>query len=228
MDKQPLTEVEIQQQIHHDQEVMKGWKVAAIPCSSPAENDAELSEGEFTQKSNHQRDEYLRKRAGHLIVKEAKKRLKKANREQKRLGGPIILWTFKGVKKGRTIMAQKEEMAAAAAEEKEKAKEAKAKAKAKKKPAKKAKKAKKEKKAKKGGKTRRPRVVDGKITLLEKTNPKRKGSKAYKRYELYKKHKTIAGYLDGGGKRSTLRYDEKHGFIKTSGVKTSADVKKEK
>lgn len=227
MDKQPLTEVEIQQKIHHDQEIMKGWKVAAIPCSSPAENDAELSEGEFTQRSNHQRDEYLRKRAGLLIVREAKKRLKKANREQKRLGGPIILWTFKGVKKGRTIMAQKEEMAAAAAEEKEKAKEAKAKAKAKKKSAKKAKKTKKAK-GKKGGKTRRPRVVDGKITLLEKTNPKRKGSKAYKRYELYKKHKTIASYLDAGGKRSTLRYDERHKFIKTSNVKTSADVKKEK
>lgn len=228
MDKQPLTEGEIQQKIHHDQEVMKGWKVAAIPCSSPADNDAELSEGEFMQKSNHQRDEYLRKRAGLLIVREAKKRLKKATREQKRLGGPIILWTFKDVKKGRTIMAQKEEIAAEAAEEKEKAKEAKAKAKAKKKPAKKAKKGKKEKKEKKGGKARRPRVVDGKITLLEKTNPKRKGSKAYKRYELYTKHKTIAKYLDAGGKRSSLRYDEKHGFIKTSGTTTSEDVKKDK
>src|SRR6266487_576569 len=94
---------EIEKKIKHDQEVMKGWKVAAIPCSSPADNDDELSQGEFTQKSNHQRDEYHRKVSGNRIVKEAKKRLKKANREQKRLGGPTILWTNEGVKKGRTI-----------------------------------------------------------------------------------------------------------------------------
>jgi len=219
---------EIEKKIYHDQEVMKRWKVAAIPCSSPADNDAELSEGEFTQKDNYERDEYLRKSSGQRLVQESKKRKKKANREQKRLGGPIILWTFKGVKKGETIMEKKEAMAEEAAEEKAKAKAKKVKEKKEKKPAKKAKKAKKEKKGKKERKARRPRVVDGKITLLEKTNPKRKGSKAYKRYELYKKHKNIAAYLDAGGKRSTLRYDEKHKFIKTSNITTSEDVKKKK
>lgn len=207
--------------------VRSSTRVAGIPCSSPADGDEELSEGEFTQKSNQKRDEYLRRKAGQRLVQEAKKRKKKADREQKRLGGPIILWTFKGVKKGRTIMTQREEMAEEAAEEKAKEKEAKKKKKVAKK-AKKVKKVKKMKKGKKGknSKSRRPRVVDGKIKVLETTNPKRKGTKAYKRYELYKKNKTIAKYLDAGGKRSTLRYDEKHGFIKTSGVKTSADMKK--
>lgn len=214
---------EIEKRIHHDQEVMKRWKVAAIPCSSSKDNDAELSEGEFTQKSNHQRDEHARKTSGQRLVEESKKRKKKADREQKRLGGPIILWTFKGVKKGETIMAKKEALKEKVAAEKEAKKAAKKeKVEKKVKGTKKEKTAKKEKKAKKD---RRPRIVDGKITLLEKTNPKREGSKAHKRYELYKKHKTIAGYLEAGGKRSTLRYDEKHGFIKTSGVTTSADVK---
>lgn len=225
--QQPIL-TDIEKAVIHDQEVMKQWKVAAIPCSSPADEDAELSEGEFTQKSNTQRNEYLRRKAGNRLVKEAKRRKKKAEREQKRLGGPIILWTFKGVKKGKTIMAQREEMAEKAAEEKAEAMEEKKKKKAAKK-VKKVKKVKKAKKMKKGGKgkkSRGPRVVDGKITLLEKTNPKRKGSRAYKRYELYRKHKTIAKFLDAGGKASSLRYDERHKFIKTSGVKTSADMKK--
>lgn len=226
MEKQPLSEVEIQKQVVRDQEIMKGWKVAAIPCSSPAENDDELSEGEFTQKSNRKRDEYLRRVAGRRLVRESKKRKKKAEREQKRLGGPIILWTFKGVKKGETIMAQREAMAEEAAAEKAEEKEAKKKKKVAKKM--KAKKAKKMKKGKKTGKSRRPRVVDGKITMLVKENPKRKGSKAYKRYELYRKNKTIADFLEAGGKRSSIRYDERHKFIKTSNVKTSADMKEKK
>lgn len=225
---------DIEKRIHHDQEVMKRWKVAAIPCSSPQHNDAELSEGEFTQKSNHQRDLHMRLTSGSRLVEEAKKRKKKADREQKRLGGPIILWTFKGVKKGETIMAKKDELKAKVTAEKD-AKKAAKKAKAVSEKVAKKEKTTKEKPTKKGKatkekkerKARRPRVVDGKITLLEKTNPKRAGSKAHKRYELYTKHKTIAAYLKAGGKRSTLRYDEKHGFIKTSGVKTSADLKKE-
>lgn len=227
---------EIEKKIYHDQEVMKRWKVAAIPCSSPKENDDELSEGEFMQKGNFQRDEHVRKVSGQRLVEESKKRKKKADREHKRLGGPIILWTFDEMKKGVTTMAKREALEAKVAAEKEATKAAKkaAKERAKAKATggkteKKAKTAKEKptKKGKKERKARRPRVIDGKITLLEKTNPKRAGSKAHKRYELYKKHKTIAAYLEAGGKRSTLRYDEKHGFIKTSGVKTSADLKKE-
>lgn len=222
---------EIEKKIYHDQEVMKRWKVAAIPCSSSKENDDELSEGEFMQKGNFQRDEHVRKVSGQRLVEESKKRKKKADREQKRLGGPIILWTFAGIKRGETTMAKREELAAKIAAEKEAKKAAKKAAKEKTKESsktakkEKTKKDKTGKKAKKERKDRRPRVIDGKIALLEKTNPKREGSKAHKRYELYKKHKTIAGYLEAGGKRSTLRYDEKHGFIKTSGVTTSADVK---
>ena len=207
-----------------------GKKVAAVSCSSPVDEDAEFSRGEFTQADNRLRDDYHRKEAGKRLVTEAKKRKKKADREQKRLGGPIVLWTFKDTKKGRTIMAMKEEMEEKAAEEKAEKKEQVKKAKvAKKAKMKKAKvkkkngKMKKGKKGKKGKMSRGPRVRDGKITLLEKTNPKREGSKAHKRYELYRKHKTIAKYLDAGGKRSSLRYDEKHKFIKTSGIKTSAD-----
>jgi len=231
MEKQPVVEdsAELTQSILHDQEVMKTWKVAAVPCSSPADEDAEYSKGEFTQKSNRLRDDYLRKEAGKRLVEEARKRKKKADREQKRLGGPIVVWTFKDVKKGRTIMSMKEEMAEEAAaekaEKKENAKKAKSakKAKTKKAKMKKTKKNGKMKKGKKGKKSRGPRMVDGKITLLVKENPKRKGSNAHKKYELYRKHKTIAGYLKAGGKRSSLRYDERHENIKLSGVKTSAD-----
>ena len=231
---QPKVELtDIEKAILHDQAVMAGWKVAAIPCSSPADNDAELSEGEFTQRSNHQRDEYLRKRAGTTLVEEAKKRKKKADREMKRLGGPIVLWTFKGVKKGETIMAKKEEMAEKVQEEKAEKKAAKEKARTEKKAAAKKGKTKKtakkvKTKTKKARKDRGPRMVDGKITLLQKENPKRSGSKAHKRYELYRKHKTVADYLEAGGKRSSLRYDVKHEYIKLSGVKTSEDVKPEK
>lgn len=205
-----------------------GMKVAGIPCRGSMEEDAEYSKGEFTQKSNKLRDDYHRIEAGKRLVTEAKKRKKKADREQKRLGGPIVVWTFKDTKKGRTIMAMKAEIEKKAADEKAEKKEDAKKAKAAKKETMKKAKAKKKKnvkvkKGKKGKKSRGPRVVDGSIKLLEKTNPKREGSKAHKRYELYRKHKTIAKYLDAGGKRSSLRYDERHKYIKLSGVKTSAD-----
>ena len=53
-----------------------------------------------------------------------------------------------------------------------------------------------------------------KITLLVKENPKRAGSDSHKRYELYKKHHTVADFLKAGGQRSDLGWDEKHKFIK--------------
>lgn len=208
-------------------EVKAPPRVAAVACSSPASEDEEYSVGEFTQKDNRKRDEYLRLRAGKHIVADAKRRKKKAEREQRKLGGKIILWTIKDLKKGRTIMAMKEEAAAEEQKEKAEKKEQKEKAKAKTKKAKANGKAKGKatKKKMKNGKGRGPRIVDGTIKLLVKENPKREGSKAHKRYELYKKHKTVAKYIEAGGKRSSLRYDDKHGFIKLSGVKTTADEK---
>ena len=83
------------------------------------------------------------------------------------------------------------------------------------------------KKEKKERAARGSAIADGKITLLVKENPKREGSSAHKRYELYRKHKDIASYLKAGGKRSSLRYDEKHEYIKLSNVKTKAELKEE-
>jgi len=51
------------------------------------------------------------------------------------------------------------------------------------------------------------------ITLLSKENPKREGTKAFKKWELYKNGMTVGEYLDKGGKRSTLRWDVLHGLI---------------
>lgn len=96
---------------------------------------------------------------------------------------------------------------------------------------KKAQKAAKGKKDEKGksAKKRSPRgpvIADGKITLLTKKNPKREGTRAHKRFNLYFKHKTVKDFLANGGKRSTLRWDERHGYIKLSGVKSKAETKK--
>jgi len=228
--KKPIDQAELDKErinLHNDLKSM--GRMAAAPCQSPAAEDEELSKGEFFD--DEDATKYLIREMGKTIVKESRKRKKRATKEEKRHGGPIILWTFKGMKKGRGIAMAKEEMAAAAEKEKEEKAEAKEKAKAAKKKektkAKKTKKPKKMKKGKKGksGKSRGPRMVDGKITLLVKENPKREGSKAHKRYELYRKHKTVAKYLDAGGKRSSLRYDSKHSNIKLSNVKTSADEK---
>jgi len=212
--------------------------------------DAMYSAGEFFDETSIK--QHYQRVIGESIKKDVKRRKKTAQREQHRLGGPIKLWTFKDIKEGRKHMSanmvEKEmdeqdemdepEMDEAEEQEEKKPKKAKPAKKIEKtkKPVKekkekkdtKEKKGKKVKKEKKDRKSRGPRVVDGKITLIEKENPKRKGSSAYKRYELYKKHKTVAGYLDAGGKRSSLRYDEKHGYIKLSGIKTTDDVKKEK
>ena len=111
----------------------------------------------------------------------------------------------------------------AAVETKEK--EVKEKASAKKAAAKKTEKKGTAKKEKKERASRGSAIADGTITLLVKENPKREGSSAHKRYELYRKHKNIAAYLKAGGKRSSLRYDAKHEYIKLSNVKTKAELK---
>ena len=215
--------------------ISKEW----VPNS--AETDDELSEGEFTD------DESLRKYYIKSRMKDMeqgiKKRKKSAKKAEKRMGGPPKIWSEEANRKRAEKMAKgedvKEEKAKKAAKEepKKKVKENE-KAKVKEKPTKATKEkevkksAKKEKKGakkeKKERKSRGPSIIDGKITILVKENPKRKGTNAYKKFELYKKHKSIAQYLEAGGKRSSLRYDEKHEYIKLSNITKKGESKSKK
>ena len=52
---------------------------------------------------------------------------------------------------------------------------------------------------------------DCKINLI--ANPKRTGSKSWVRYEEYCDSKTIQEYLDNGGLKEDLRWDEKKKFL---------------
>jgi hypothetical protein len=198
-----------------------------IPNSE--ETDAELSEGEFTDEESMRRY-YIQSRIREMEIG-IKKRRKSAKKAEKRMGGPPKIWSEEANRKRAAQMAKgetmkKEEKVTKKVEEKEvktKAeKPVKEKASKKEKSTKKEKptkgKAVKGKKEKKERKSRGPVVIDGKITVLAKENPKRKGTNAFKKFELYKKHKNIASFLEAGGKRSSLRYDEKHGYIKISGV----------
>lgn len=212
------------QKIENECNFLKSLKIA-LPAKAPEHEDALYSKGEFCDGQSI--INYYRNGLSQNMKREMKRRKKQVERERKRLGGPIILWTFKDMKKGKKIMSEATVEKKDEKKETEKPKEKKATKVEKKKVVKKKGKVDKKKKTKSNNKkSRGPRVVDGKITLIEKTNPKREKSKAWKRYELYRKHKTIAGYLEAGGKRSSLRYDEKHGYIKTSGIKTTKDEKK--
>jgi len=55
-----------------------------------------------------------------------------------------------------------------------------------------------------------------KITILVKENPKREGTGAFDRFELYKKAKTVAEFISAGGSAADVRYDEKAGYIKAA------------
>lgn len=218
--------VNVEQKILNEVEFLKTLKIA-LPAAGPEHEDELYSKGEFCD-DNSIADHY-RKVTAAALKKEEKRRRKSVEREQKRLGGPIKLWTFNDMKKGKKKMAD-EDMHDEEAEETEAInKKAKVKktAKTAEKSSKKKEKAtmKKNTKGKREGRSRSKRIADGKIALVEKDNPKRKGSRAHKRYELYRKHKTVASYLKAGGKRSSLRYDEKHGYIKLSNLKTTADMK---
>lgn len=63
---------------------------------------------------------------------------------------------------------------------------------------------------------RTSRYAGKNITLLVKENPKREGTAAYERFELYSKHKTTDAFLAAGGTSSTLAYDVEHEYIKLS------------
>lgn len=195
-----------------------------IPNS--AETDDELSEGEFTDEES-MRKYYIKSRMREMEIG-IKKRKKSAKKAEKRLGGPPKIWSEEANRKRAMKMAKGEAKETKKVEKKVEEKSKKEKAKPEKKTIKvaKEKSTKKEKvtkkpaksKEKKERKSRGPAIVDGKITIIAKENPKRKGTNAYKKFELYKKHKNIASFLEAGGKRSSLRYDEKHGYIKISGV----------
>jgi len=198
-----------------------------IPNS--AETDAELSEGEFTDEESMRRY-YIQSHIREMEIG-IKKRRKSAKKAEKRMGGPPKIWSEEANRKRVAQMAKgqqvKEEKVTKKVEEKvkpEKEKPVKKDAKLEKKGKATKDKATKVKakagktKEKKERKSRGPVIVDGKITIIAKENPKRKGTNAFKKFELYKKHKNIASFLEAGGKRSSLRYDEKHGYIKISGV----------
>lgn len=212
--------------------------------ASSIEEDDELSKGEFTDDislKKHYADSLSR-----AIEKASRRRRKSALKAEKRMGGPPKIWSE--LMSRRKAMAKKEDnnKETTVSEEQESAqpkkltkalkkeapkkapkKEEKSakpklvKAKAKEKEKTKVKAKEKEKKEKQD---RKPSVIDGKITLLSKENPKRKGSNAYKKFELYKKHKTVKAYLEAGGKRSALRYDVKHGYIKLSNLQHKGDA----
>lgn len=255
-----LTEAELK--VQRDLELMQKLKVG-VSAMGPSHEDEEYSKGEFlTDDDEHK---YRESKVAADIKKGMRQRKKRAEKEERRHGGKIVLWTFDEMKKGKRLMSAKEreeemdeetndeeendeenedegeeedtdeETNEDEDEEEEKPTKKAAKTSSKEKDEKSSKKSKKKVKKSKEKKDMKPahgkkkkegrgaRIVDGKITLIEKENPKRKNSKAYKRYELYRKHKDVAAYIEAGGKRSSLRYDSKHGFIKLSGVTTKKD-----
>lgn len=54
------------------------------------------------------------------------------------------------------------------------------------------------------------------ITMLATSNPKRKNTLAFKRFELYKTGMTIADYVKAGGRTGDINYDVIAGFITVS------------
>lgn len=77
-------------------------------------------------------------------------------------------------------------------------------------------KAKKAAKSESDGEGKRGRKSDfsgKKIKLLTKENPKRKGSEAFARFELYSDHKTVDDFVAAGGSLSDIRYDSNAGHI---------------
>lgn len=80
---------------------------------------------------------------------------------------------------------------------------------------KKAKKADGEKKAKKGGGTRVPAIDPATpLSVLVDKNPKREGSASFKRFEGYKRAKTVQQALDHGVTLADIRWDVDHKYIK--------------
>lgn len=195
--------------------------------------DVELSKGEFTDDLTMMK--YYEQSVAKGIEKAIRKRRKSAAKAERRMGGPPKMWSEADYRKRASMSKEDKETAKSNKTKEVKAKKEEPKKEPKKEEPKKAAekkgdkkekevkgkdkgKDKKKKEAKERG-DRGPSVSDGKITLLAKENPKREGSNAFKKFELYKKHKTVKAFLEAGGKRSSLRYDAKKGYIKLSNVK---------
>ena len=58
--------------------------------------------------------------------------------------------------------------------------------------------------------------VNSVCKLEMKKNPKRVGSKAWERYEMYEDAKSVGEYLEKGGNVADLRYDYAKGFLELS------------
>jgi hypothetical protein len=54
------------------------------------------------------------------------------------------------------------------------------------------------------------------ITMLATSNPKRKNTLAFKRFELYKTGMKVADYIKAGGRTGDINYDVIAGFIMLS------------
>jgi hypothetical protein len=51
------------------------------------------------------------------------------------------------------------------------------------------------------------------IVIKAQSNPKRKGSKAFQRFELYAPNMTVADFLKAGGTRGDINWDSQHEHI---------------
>jgi hypothetical protein len=63
-----------------------------------------------------------------------------------------------------------------------------------------------------------------KITLLVSSNPKKPGTNAWRRFNLYRDGMTPDQFLNAGGKRSDLRNDEEKGYIRTTTLEAGPDA----
>lgn len=55
--------------------------------------------------------------------------------------------------------------------------------------------------------------LETKIKVVAKENPKRAGSAAAKRFDLYKDNPTVGAFLAAGGTSGDLHWDSTHGHI---------------
>jgi len=62
-----------------------------------------------------------------------------------------------------------------------------------------------------------------KIRVLRAVNPKKPGTKAWHRFNLYKDGMTTNEFLRSGGTRSDLQYDTDHGYIEITTFENKAD-----
>lgn len=62
-------------------------------------------------------------------------------------------------------------------------------------------------------KTRRRAHKTAIIKVLVENNPKRKGTLAYTRFELYRSGMTVAEYIAAGGRTGDVNHDATEGYI---------------